>query len=142
MVVTSHRSPLDRGQADGLETIVVIGTAADFCVTLEIAIEQRRALSTGTAVATRSIGLPAKYGKAASGRCKIAELKYKPVRHNHKEFVVIAGARKGFVDWYMALSLEYPVAGQMLKTCSRAQQREWRYTQPEGGENGQNSYQS
>ena len=22
----------------------------------------------------------------------------------------------------------------------RAQQREWRYTQPEGGENGQNSY--
>ena len=50
----------------------------------------------------------------------MAELKYKPVPHNHKEFLDKAGTRKGFDDAYMALELEYQVAGQMLKARSRA----------------------
>lgn len=52
----------------------------------------------------------------------MAELKYKPVPHNHKEFLAKAGTRKGFDDAYQALELEYQVAGQMLKAlqkCSR-----------------------
>ena len=50
----------------------------------------------------------------------MAELKYKPVRHNHKEFLAKAGARKGFTEAYKALELEYQVAGQMLKAHARA----------------------
>ena len=50
----------------------------------------------------------------------MAELKYKPVPHNHKEFLAKASARKGFTDTYKALELEYQVAGQMLKARSRA----------------------
>ena len=50
----------------------------------------------------------------------MAELKYKPVPHNHKEFLAKASARKGFTDAYKALELEYQVAGQMLKARSRA----------------------
>ncbi len=50
----------------------------------------------------------------------MAELKYKPVPHNHKEFLAKASARKGFAKAYNALELEYQVAGQMLKARSRA----------------------
>ena len=50
----------------------------------------------------------------------MAELKYKPVPHNHKEFLAKAGSRKGFVESYAALELEYEVAGEMLKARSRA----------------------
>ena len=50
----------------------------------------------------------------------MAELKYKPVPHNHKEFLAKAMARKGFAESYNALVLEYQVAGQMLKARSRA----------------------
>ena len=52
----------------------------------------------------------------------MAELKYKPVPHNHKEFLARASTCRGFDDAYQALELEYQVAGQMLKTlqkCSR-----------------------
>ena len=35
----------------------------------------------------------------------MAELKYQPVPHNHKEFLAKAGARKGFADAYKALEL-------------------------------------
>lgn len=49
----------------------------------------------------------------------MAELKYKPVRHNHKEFLANAGDHKGFDEAYKALELEYQVAGQMLKARSR-----------------------
>ena len=50
----------------------------------------------------------------------MADLKYKPVPHNQKEFLAKAGTRKGFTEAYNALELEYQVAGQMLKARSRA----------------------
>ncbi len=50
----------------------------------------------------------------------MADLKYKPVPHKHKEFLAKAGARNGFTEAYNALELEYQVAGQMLKARSRA----------------------
>ena len=50
----------------------------------------------------------------------MAETKFKPVRHSHKEFLAKAAARKGFVEAYEALALEYEVANQMLKARSRA----------------------
>ncbi len=50
----------------------------------------------------------------------MTELKYKPVSHNHTEFLAKASARKGFTEAYKALELEYQVVGQMLKARSRA----------------------
>ena len=50
----------------------------------------------------------------------MAELKFKPVRHSHKEFLAKAATRKGFVEAYDALALEYQLSGQMLKARSRA----------------------
>jgi DNA-binding XRE family transcriptional regulator len=50
----------------------------------------------------------------------MAELKFKPVRHSHKEFLAKAATRKGFAEAYDALALEYQVADQMLKARSRA----------------------
>jgi DNA-binding XRE family transcriptional regulator len=50
----------------------------------------------------------------------MAEMKYTPVPHNQKAFLAKARARKGFSSAYAALSLEYQVAGQMLKARSRA----------------------
>ena len=50
----------------------------------------------------------------------MAELKYKPVPHDHASFMARARARKGFARAYEALELEYQVAGQMLKARARA----------------------
>ncbi len=50
----------------------------------------------------------------------MTELEYKPVKHNHKEFLAKASSRKGFAAAYDALELEYQVAGQMLKARARA----------------------
>jgi DNA-binding XRE family transcriptional regulator len=50
----------------------------------------------------------------------MAELKFNPVRHSHKEFLARAATRKGFVEAYEALALEYQVADQMLQARSRA----------------------
>ncbi len=50
----------------------------------------------------------------------MAELKFKPIPHSHKEFLAKAATRKGFVEAYDTLALEYQVAGQMLKARSRA----------------------
>jgi DNA-binding XRE family transcriptional regulator len=50
----------------------------------------------------------------------MAELKYKPVPHNHKAFLAKARTRKGFAEAYKALELEYQVADQMLKARARA----------------------
>jgi len=50
----------------------------------------------------------------------MAELKFKPVRHSHKEFLAKAAARKGFAEAYDALAVEYQVTNQMLKARSRA----------------------
>ena len=50
----------------------------------------------------------------------MAELKYNPVPHDHTAFLVRARARKGFIEAYDALDLEYQVASQMLRARSRA----------------------
>lgn len=50
----------------------------------------------------------------------MAELKYKPVLHDHKAFLAKASARKGFKEAYDALELEYQVASQMLRARARA----------------------
>lgn len=50
----------------------------------------------------------------------MAELKFKPVRHSHREFLAKAATRKGFAEAYDALALEYHLANQMLKARSRA----------------------
>ncbi len=50
----------------------------------------------------------------------MANLKYKPVAHDHKEFLAKAKTRKGFSEAYEALELEYRVASQMLKARARA----------------------
>ncbi|HEV8693732.1 MAG TPA: helix-turn-helix transcriptional regulator [Lysobacter sp.] len=57
---------------------------------------------------------------SASRSCKITELKFKPVSHDHKAFLAQASARKGFAKVYSALELEYQVANQMLKARARA----------------------
>lgn len=50
----------------------------------------------------------------------MAELKYKPVSHDHQAFLAKAHARTGFTEVYEALELEYLIASQMLKARSRA----------------------
>lgn len=50
----------------------------------------------------------------------MAELKYKPVAHDHVAFLAKARLRKGFSEAYDALALEYEVANQMLKARARA----------------------
>ncbi len=50
----------------------------------------------------------------------MAELKYRPVPHNHKEFLARAGARKGFAEAYNALERKYQIASQMLKARTRS----------------------
>lgn len=50
----------------------------------------------------------------------MAELKHKPVIHDHKAFLFKARARKGFAEAYDALELEYQVASQMLRARARA----------------------
>ena len=50
----------------------------------------------------------------------MANLKYKPVAHDHQSFMARAAKRKGFAEAYEALELEYQLANQMLKARSRA----------------------
>jgi DNA-binding XRE family transcriptional regulator len=50
----------------------------------------------------------------------MADLKYKPVPHNHAEFLVAARQHPGFNDAYDSLELEYTVASQMLKARAKA----------------------
>jgi DNA-binding XRE family transcriptional regulator len=50
----------------------------------------------------------------------MANIKFKAVRHNHKAFIEKASRRKGFIEAYEALALEYQLANQMLKARSRA----------------------
>lgn len=50
----------------------------------------------------------------------MSELKFKPVRHNHAEFLARAAKRQGFVAEYDALAVEYQVASQMLTARARA----------------------
>ncbi|HSS06947.1 MAG TPA: helix-turn-helix transcriptional regulator [Rhodanobacteraceae bacterium] len=50
----------------------------------------------------------------------MADLKYQPVRHDHRAFLAKARTRKGFAEAYQSLELEYRLADQMLKARSRA----------------------
>jgi DNA-binding XRE family transcriptional regulator len=50
----------------------------------------------------------------------MADLKYNPVKHDHKTFLAKARARKGFDTAYTALELEYSVIDQLLKARARA----------------------
>lgn len=50
----------------------------------------------------------------------MADLKYKPVPHDHQAFLAKAHVRKGFAQAYEALVLEYRIADQMLRARSRA----------------------
>lgn len=50
----------------------------------------------------------------------MANLKFKPVVHDHKAFMAGASKRKDFTEAYEALELEYQLANQMLKARSRA----------------------
>ena len=45
----------------------------------------------------------------------MADLKYKPVLHNHAEFLAMARQRRGFNEAYDGLELEHTVASQMLR---------------------------
>ena len=50
----------------------------------------------------------------------MAELKYQPVTHKHKEFLAKASKRKGFREAYDALAVDYALAREMLSARSRA----------------------
>ena len=50
----------------------------------------------------------------------MADLKYAPVLHDHRAFLVKAGARRGFKETYDELELEYELASQLLKARTRA----------------------
>lgn len=50
----------------------------------------------------------------------MADLKYKPVHHDHAEFLAKAKKRPGFVQAYDSLELEYALADQMLKARAKA----------------------
>jgi DNA-binding XRE family transcriptional regulator len=50
----------------------------------------------------------------------MADLKFKPVRHNQADFLAKAKQRPGFAEAYEALELEYALAGQMLKARAKA----------------------
>lgn len=50
----------------------------------------------------------------------MADLKYKPVHHDHAEFLAKAKKRPGFAQAYDSLELDYALAGQMLKARAKA----------------------
>jgi len=50
----------------------------------------------------------------------MTDLKYKPTRHDHAEFLAKAKQRPGFAEAYESLELEYALASQMLKARAKA----------------------
>ncbi|MEP6483608.1 MAG: helix-turn-helix transcriptional regulator [Rudaea sp.] len=50
----------------------------------------------------------------------MANLRYKPVVHDHKAFLAKARKRPGFTDAYNALALEYQILDQLLRARARA----------------------
>jgi DNA-binding XRE family transcriptional regulator len=50
----------------------------------------------------------------------MADLKFKPVPHNHTEFIARARLQPGFSRAYDGLELEYAVASQMLGARTKA----------------------
>lgn len=57
----------------------------------------------------------------------MADLKFKPVRHDHKQFLEQASQRRGFTEAYEALDVEYALAHEMLAAWAlpRAQFLAW-----------------
>ena len=53
-------------------------------------------------------------------KISMADLKFKPVRHQHDEFLAKAKQRAGFAEAYESLELEYALANQMLKARAKA----------------------
>src|SRR5471030_2061425 len=50
----------------------------------------------------------------------MADTKFKPVKHNHEEFMAKARTRPGFDEAYQASELEYALVEQMLKARTKA----------------------
>ena len=50
----------------------------------------------------------------------MADLKYQPAGHDHKEFLAKASQRRGFNEEYEAREVEYALANEMLAARSRA----------------------
>jgi multidrug efflux pump subunit AcrA (membrane-fusion protein) len=50
----------------------------------------------------------------------MADLKFKPVAHNHAKFMARAKRKPGFSKAYVGLGLEYALAGQMLGARAKA----------------------
>lgn len=50
----------------------------------------------------------------------MADLKYKPVRHNHANFLAKAKQRPGFTEAYAELEIEYALVSQMLRARAKA----------------------
>lgn len=50
----------------------------------------------------------------------MANLRYQPVRHDHKAFLAKAHKRPGFTEAYNALELEYQIVDQLLRARRRA----------------------
>lgn len=50
----------------------------------------------------------------------MADLKFKPVRHNHADFLAKAKKRPGFAKAYDGLAMEYALADQMLRARAKA----------------------
>ena len=50
----------------------------------------------------------------------MADLKFQPVRHDHKAFLEKAAKRRGFNEAYEALEVEYELAHEMLAARARA----------------------
>ncbi len=50
----------------------------------------------------------------------MTELKYEPVRHDHRAFLEKASKRRGFREAYGALEVEYALAREMLSARIRA----------------------
>ena len=50
----------------------------------------------------------------------MADLKFQPVRHDHRAFLEKASRRRGFGEAYDALEVEYALAHEMLAARARA----------------------
>ena len=50
----------------------------------------------------------------------MADLKYKPVPHDHEQFLSKGRRRAGFAEAYDALALEYAIVRQMIDARARA----------------------
>ena len=50
----------------------------------------------------------------------MANLRYKPIIHDHKAILAEAHKRPGFTEAYNALALEYQILDQLLRARSRA----------------------